>query len=101
MDRMLSEVMNCLQSMPRAEYFMTEDMLKTYCWASVHLKELTDKVNCEGALLYGSGGARENPAIATIAKLASKKSDYYTKIMKMLDKNAQDAMSSLDAFLEG
>lgn len=97
---MVNTIMSCLSDMPSAEYKMTEDMLETYCWTSVHLKDLTEKVNKEGAMVYVGGTARENPAIATIAKLAGKKSDYYTKIYRVLNASARETISSLDAFLK-
>lgn len=99
--RMVNLVMSSLAEMDNAEYRMTQDMLETYCWISVHLKDLTDKVNTEGMLLYNEQGIpKENPAVPTIAKLAAKKSDYYTKIFRVLSQNAREAISSLDAFLE-
>lgn len=100
-DRMVKMVMASLSDMENAEYRMTQDMLETYCWVSVHLKDLTDKVNAEGVMLYSENGTpREHPAIPTIAKLAAKKSDYYTKIFRVLDKNAREVINSLDEFLK-
>lgn len=108
-DEMVETVSGCLGDMDDADRSLTLDMLRTYCWFAVQLADLTERVNDEGTIVeVEKGGAKnrhkekvENPAIGTIHKLSARKSEYFTKLMRVLPRDARSKMDSMDEFLQG
>lgn len=98
---MYKTISPALEPMLDAEKTLTQDMLRSYCWFTVNVNELTRVVDREGAIIFGERGMREHPAIGAIAKLSTKKSDYYAKIMKQLRESGVDANDDLGAFIGG
>lgn len=96
---MYETISPALSNMVEAEKTLTQDMLRSYCWFTVNVNELTRVVDREGAIVFGERGMREHPAIGAIAKLSAKKSDYYAKIMKQLRDSGVDETNDLGAFL--
>lgn len=98
---MYDTISPALEPMLEAEKTLTQDMLRSYCWFTVNVNELTRIVDREGAIIFGERGLKEHPAVGAIAKLAAKKSDYYAKIMRQLRESGVDASDDLGAFIAG
>ena len=97
--KMMAGITPSLEGMDEAHRELAEDMLKTFCWFSVHLDDLQKKVDKEGPVVETQKGPRENPAIGTIHKLSQRTSDYYTKLMRSLPDEGKEAVDAMTEFL--
>lgn len=98
-DKMMAGIVPSLDGMDEMHRELAVDMLKTFCWFSVHLSDLQKQVDKEGPIVETQKGPRENPAIGTIHKLSQRKSDYYTKLMRSLPEEGKDAVDAMTEFL--
>lgn len=91
-DKLMEAMSGGLEELSGAEYELTKDMLRSYCWFAVQISDLTAMVDDQGPLIaVEKGGANnkhtvmvENPAIGVIHKMSSRKAEYYTKLLRVL-----------------
>lgn len=98
-DEIMEEMEQYLDELDEPKRTLTEDMLQMYWWFAVQLDDLKTKVEEEGAVIETEKGPKENVAINVIHKMSTKKSEYYTKVMRVLGSGAKDKMDELEDFL--
>lgn len=100
-DRALDAYEELIQYLDDLDEFKRElvsDMLRTWCWYAIKVNDLLAQIDEEGAIIDTPKGQKPNPANNVLHQFTQRKSDYYSKIIKMLPPSGKEALDALAAF---
>lgn len=97
--RLYSKLKPCLDGMDGTVRDMTDDMLRTYAWYCVKVKELTDLIDVEGSIVDTPRGTRQNPACDVLHKYSMRKGEYYARLVGVIGKDDKQAADRLAQFV--
>lgn len=95
----MAEMEPFLAKLDGVKAIMTRDMLRTFCWYSIMVDELTECIEQEGIMIDTPKGSRPNPANAVLHQYAQRKADYYQKCLKSLAEAGAEAVDKLAEFM--
>lgn len=98
-DKLYARLKPCLDGLDGIELELTDDLLKTYCWLTVKVDELTAAIESEGPVIETPRGPKTNPANTVLHQYTQRKADYYTRIMKAVSKAGVASADRLAAFV--
>lgn len=96
---MYRQLKPCLDGLDGVERELTDDMLKTFCWYTVKVDELSKRVEAEGVVVETPRGPRPNPANNALHQYTQRKADYYSRILKAVSKAGVASTDRLAAFV--
>lgn len=89
----------CLDGLDGAERELTDDMLKTFCWYSVNVDELTASIDSEGPVIDTPRGLKTNPLNTVLHQYTQRKADFYQRILRAVSKAGVASVDRLAAYV--